>query len=61
YPGANLAGNTQIGTGAELGTGMQIIQGKRIGADAVIGAGAVVVRDIPPRCTAVGCPAKPIK
>ncbi|MBQ8341324.1 MAG: acetyltransferase [Clostridia bacterium] len=61
YPGANLSGSTRIGTGAELGTGMQIIQGKHIGAEAIIGAGAVVVRDIPPHCTAVGCPAKPIK
>lgn len=61
YPSANVSGITHIGHCAELGTGMQIIQGKSIGDYSIIGAGAVVVKDIPPRCTAVGSPAKPIK
>ena len=61
YPGVNISGTTEIGTCAELGTGMQIIQGKKIGDETIIGAGAVVIRDLPPKCTAVGCPAKPIR
>ncbi len=61
YPGVNISGNTNIGTCTELGTGMQIIQGKKIGDNSIVGAGSVVIKDIPENCTAVGCPAKPIK
>ncbi len=61
YPSVNVSGNTNIGHGVELGTGMQIIQGKKVGAHSIIGAGAVVIEDIPAKCTAVGCPARPIK
>ena len=61
YPSVNVSGATRIGYASELGTGVQIIQGKSVGEYSIIGAGAVVVRDIPANCTAVGCPAKPIK
>lgn len=61
YPSANVSGITNIGHAAELGTGMAIIQGISVGDYSIIGAGAVVVKDIPPKCTAVGNPAKPIK
>lgn len=61
YPSVNVSGITTIGHGSELGTGMQIIQGKSIGDYSIIGAGAVVVKEIPDRCTAVGCPARSIK
>jgi len=61
YPSVNVSGTTNIGHAVELGTGMQIIQGKSVGDYCIIGAGAVVVKDIPANCTAVGCPAKPIK
>lgn len=61
YPSVNISGNSYIQTGVELGTGSQIIQGKAIGKNAIIGAGAVVVKNIPENCTAVGCPATPIK
>lgn len=61
YPSVNVSGMTSIGRCAELGTGMQIIQGKAVGEYAIVGAGAIVVKDIPPKCTAVGSPAKPIK
>jgi len=61
YPSANVSGLTQIGRCTELGTGMQIIQGKTVGDYSVIGSGAVIINDIPNQCTAVGCPAKPIK
>lgn len=61
YPGVNVSGSTMLGICSELGTGTQVIQGKEIGEYSIIGAGAVVVKDIPPGCTAVGIPAKPIK
>lgn len=61
YPAANVSGSIDIGCGCELGTGSQVIQQLRIGENTIIGAGAVVIRDLPADCTAVGCPAKPIK
>ena len=61
YPSVNISGNTNIGRCSEMGVGSQIIQGKTVGNYSIIGAGAVVIRDIPDKCTAVGCPAKPIK
>lgn len=61
YPSVNISGNTDIMECSELGTGTQIIQGKKIGSETIVGAGSVVVKDIPEKCTAVGCPATPIK
>ena len=61
YPSVNVSGITNIGHAVELGTGMQIIQGKTVGDYSIVGAGAIVVKDIPAKCTAMGCPAKPIK
>jgi sugar O-acyltransferase (sialic acid O-acetyltransferase NeuD family) len=57
----NLSGNVIVGTGSEIGTKTVVIQGITIGEWSVIGAGAVVVKDLPPFCTAVGVPARPIK
>ena len=61
YPGANISGSTYLGSGCEMGTGSRIIQGLSVGMNTIVGAGAVVVRNLPPDCTAVGVPAKPIK
>lgn len=61
YPSVNVSGNTEIGKCCELGTGTQVIQGISIGERTIVGAGSVVVKDLPEKCTAVGCPAKPIK
>lgn len=61
YPSVNVSGCVTIGKSSEIGTGANIIQGILIGENTFIGAGAVVVKDIPCKCTAVGCPAKPIK
>lgn len=60
-PSVNVSGNTIIESISNIGTGTHIIQGLRIGYNSILGAGAVVVKDIPPKCTAVGNPAKPIK
>lgn len=61
YPSASIAGSVEIESECELGTGMVIIQGKKIRKNSIIGAGSVVIHEIPPNCTAVGCPAHPIK
>ncbi len=60
-PNVSLAGNVVIGKGAHIGIGSTVIQGLSIGKWSVVGAGAVVTKSIPPNCTAVGIPAKPIK
>lgn len=60
-PGVNISGNVELGEGCNIGTNATIIQGIKIGAWSVVGAGSVLVKDIPPKCTAVGVPAKPIK
>lgn len=61
YPGANVSGSTYLGTGCEMGTGSKIIQGLSVGMNTIVGAGAVVVRNLPPDCTAAGVPARVIK
>jgi UDP-2-acetamido-3-amino-2,3-dideoxy-glucuronate N-acetyltransferase len=43
---------------AALGSGAIILGGVRIGEDALVGAGAVVTRDVEPRTTVVGSPAR---
>lgn len=48
-----------IGHGAWIGTNAVIMAD--IGPGSIIGAGAVVTKPIPPRCVAVGIPAKVIK
>jgi sugar O-acyltransferase (sialic acid O-acetyltransferase NeuD family) len=59
-PHANVGGGAHLGTGAYLGTNATVIHQVRVGAGTTVGAGAVAVRDLPPHCTAVGVPAKPI-
>lgn len=61
YPGVNISGCTIINKGVELGTGSKIIQGIEIAENTIVGAGAVVVRNLPPDCTAMGIPAKPTR
>lgn len=50
-----------IGEHVWIGTDAIILKGVTIGDGAVIGAGSVVTKDIPPRCVAVGNPAKIVK
>jgi acetyltransferase-like isoleucine patch superfamily enzyme len=44
-----------------IGSKVVILPGVRVGSHAVIGAGSIVTKDIPPRCVAVGNPARVIR
>ncbi len=57
-PRTSLCGGVEIGEGALVGVGTNVIPLRRIGAWTIIGAGSTVVRDIPDRVTAYGCPAR---
>lgn len=48
----------KLGARVSVGAGAAILGKISVGDDATIGANAVVLRDIPPRATAVGIPAK---
>ncbi len=60
-PGVNISGEVVIKAGVYVGTGAKIINQLEIGEDTIVGSGAVVSKSLPPYCTAVGIPAKPIK
>lgn len=60
-PACNISGEVTIREGVYCGTGVKIINQTGIDEYSIIGAGAVVTKPIPPRCTAVGIPARPIK
>ncbi len=60
-PGVITAGYVTLRKCSHVHSGAVVINRKEVGEDAIIGAGAVVITDIPPKCTAVGVPAKVIK
>ncbi|MCU7615079.1 acetyltransferase [Chryseobacterium sp. GMJ5] len=60
-PSVNISGEVKIEQGVYVGTGAKIINLLEIGENTIVGAGAVVSKSLPPNCTAVGIPAKPIK
>jgi sugar O-acyltransferase (sialic acid O-acetyltransferase NeuD family) len=57
-PGVHLAGEVRAGEGVDVGLGASVIQGLTLGSWSVVGAGAVVVSDVPPDTTVLGCPAR---
>jgi UDP-perosamine 4-acetyltransferase/acetyltransferase EpsM len=60
-PGVIVAGSVRLGAGCYIGAGATVIEKISVGDDTIVGAGAAVVRDLPPRVTAVGVPARVIK
>ncbi len=60
-PSVNISGEVIIGEAVYVGTGAKIINQLEIGEETIVGAGAVVSKTLPPKCTAVGIPAKPIR
>lgn len=59
-PGVVTAGSVTMRKCCQVHTGAVIINRMEIGEDAIVGAGAVVIESVPPRCTAVGVPARVI-
>jgi sugar O-acyltransferase (sialic acid O-acetyltransferase NeuD family) len=59
-PGAIISGHVSAGRACYLGAGSSVRQGLRVGERSLVGMGAVVVRDVPPRATVVGNPARPL-
>jgi UDP-perosamine 4-acetyltransferase len=60
-PGVTLSGGVTVGACSHIGTGATVVQGVSIGAESIIGAGSVVLKDVAPRITVVGVPAKMVK
>ncbi len=56
--GASLGHHAEVGDFASIGPGAVIAGQVRIGAGSVLGPGAVLLRDLPPRATALGNPAR---
>ncbi len=50
----------KVGDGVLIGAGVSVLGPVSVGDGAKIGAGSVVLSDVPPRCTAVGVPARVI-
>ncbi|XAR53869.1 Serine O-acetyltransferase [Bertholletia excelsa] len=48
----------KVGDGVMIGAGAKVLGNVRIGEGAKIGAGSVVLKDVPPKATAVGNPAR---
>jgi len=57
---SHLAGGASADEGAFLALGSIVLPGVRVGAWATLGAGSVATKDVPPRTTAVGIPARAI-
>ncbi|MEP7377734.1 MAG: acetyltransferase [Chitinophagaceae bacterium] len=60
-PSVNISGEVILNEAVYAGTGAKIINRVEVGENTILGAGAVVSKNLPPNCTAVGIPAKPIK
>lgn len=57
-PGARLSGNTTLAEGVFVGSNGVTVPGVTVDAWATLAASSLALRDIPPRVTAIGVPAK---
>ncbi|MGA3006380.1 MAG: acetyltransferase [Opitutaceae bacterium] len=57
-PGARISGKARLETGAFVGSNGTVAPGIRIGEWSSLGAGSLAARDIPPRVSALGVPAR---
>ncbi|MEM9116400.1 MAG: acetyltransferase [Cyanobacteria bacterium P01_F01_bin.56] len=60
-PGCSVCGNVTLGSCVMLGVGSCICPGITIGDETCCGAGSVIVKSLPARCVAYGCPAKIVR
>lgn len=69
YQGVTLGGTGKetgkrhptIGNGVTIGSGAKVLGPFKVGDNTKIAAGSVVLREIPPNCTAVGVPARVVR
>ena len=61
HPGANLAGNIELGENVTIGPGCTLFSKVKIGKNSIIGGGSVVTKNIPENVLAFGNPCKVIK
>ena len=69
YQGVTLGGTGKdtgkrhptLGNNVLVGSGAKVLGPFKVGDNAKVAAGAVVLKEIPPNCTAVGIPAKVVK
>lgn len=57
-PGVHIAGHVNVGRQALVGIGSCIREKVNVGDEAIIGAGSVVLKDVAPKTTVYGVPAK---
>ena len=57
---AHLAGGASMGEGVFLALGSVVLPKVHVGDWAIVGAGAVATKDVAPRTTVVGVPARPL-
>jgi sugar O-acyltransferase (sialic acid O-acetyltransferase NeuD family) len=60
-PRSTLAGLAEVGDRTLIGAGAVVLPFVKVGSDSIVGAGAIVHRDVDPRTTVVGIPAKPVE
>lgn len=57
-PGARISGHARLGEGAFVGSNGVVAPGVSVAEWATVGAASLAVRDVPPRATALGVPAR---